>query len=69
MSIEPHDPALPPEPPSAWLFTPADIRAVLADDALRDRLARGERPDEDDPDPAARLLARWLLEFETGGTR
>jgi hypothetical protein len=56
-------PSLSPEPPHpAWLLTPADIRAVLADDALRDRLAASERPDEHDLDPVAAGLAAWLAE-------
>ena len=64
-------PSLPPEPPSspAWLLGPRDIQAIRADDALRDRLARGQRPDEDDPDPTARVLSAWLAEVANGGTR
>jgi hypothetical protein len=56
----------PPHP--AWLLGPADIRAVLADDALRARLARGEQPSEDDSDPVAAGLARWLLEVANVST-
>src|SRR4051794_29295805 len=61
--------ASPAPSPSAWLLGPAELAAIRADAGLRDRLARGEQPSEDDPDPAARLLGAWLREVEDGGAR
>lgn len=58
-----------PEPPPAWLLTPDTIGAIRRDDRLLSRLGRGERPDLDDPDPATRALAAWLLMVVNGGAR
>jgi hypothetical protein len=59
-----------PEPPTApWLLGPDQLRAIHADDRLRDRLGAGEWPAEDDPDPVAGLLGAWLREVANGGTR
>lgn len=56
-----------PEPSSSpWLLGPDAFAAIRADDALCDRLARGEQPDEHDPDPTAAHLATWLLEVADG---
>lgn len=60
-------PAPPDEPHPAWLLTPADLAAINADDRLRDRLAAGEQPDENDP--VSVRLATWLLEVANGGMR
>jgi hypothetical protein len=40
-----------------------------ADDNILDRLARGERPAQNDADPAVAALAAWLHEVEIGGAR
>jgi hypothetical protein len=68
-----HDPVNTPAPPHelhpAWLLTPGDLAAIRADDALHDRLAPGDRPDETELEPVAAVLARWLLEVANGGIR
>jgi hypothetical protein len=58
-----------PTDPAPWLLGPAEINAIRADGALIDRLARGELPDANDPDPIAAALAAWLVAVETGGAR
>jgi hypothetical protein len=55
----PTRPTLPTDP-APWLLGPTDLSAINHDDALIDRLARGERPDPTDRDPTAALLATWL---------
>ena len=56
------DPARPnmPTDPAPWLLGPDDLSAINHEDALIDRLARGERPDPTDRDPTAALLATCL---------
>ena len=64
------DPTRPvPTTPAPWLLGPADINAIRADDNLLDRLARGELPDANDPDPIAAALAAWLGSITAGGAR
>jgi hypothetical protein len=58
------DHAFQPTDPVPWLLGPADLAAIRADDALIDRLARGELPDATDPDPIAASLSAWLHEVE-----
>jgi hypothetical protein len=58
-----------PSDPAPWLLGPAEISAIRADDALIDRLARGELPDPSDPDPIAASLAAWLGSITAGGAR
>jgi hypothetical protein len=52
-------PTLPTNNP-AWLLGAVDLAAIHADDRLLDRLAAGDQPHPNDPDPAAALLAAWL---------
>jgi hypothetical protein len=57
------------EPTAHRLLVGDEIAVINADDALLDRLHRGEQPDPTGPDPVVAALAAWLVAVAVGDAR